>query len=72
MTQRRCSWILCNSLFKGLKYQRIVVTVSDDVRYNPAIVEIKDCTQVNFVYLYSDVIFKFCNIGQSFLVWSFR
>ena len=62
--QRMCIRIKCNCFLKGLKYQGIVITVTNYKRHNTAVIEVKNCAEINFPDLRSNVIFEFRYISQ--------
>ena len=68
MSIRICSY----HLVKRLKYKRIVVAVSNLVRNDPSVVQIKYCTQIDFFNLYINVVFELRCVGQPFFVWLVR
>ena len=53
--QRMCIRIKCNCFVKGLKYQGIVITVTNYKRHNTAVIEVKNCAEINFPDLRSNL-----------------
>ncbi len=55
-------------LVKGLKHQRIVVPVTDDVGNDASVTEIKNGTEINLVYFYAFIPLEFCHISKPLLI----
>ena len=47
--QRMCIWIFPNCLVKGFKDQFVVISVAENIADDPAVTQIKDCTQIELV-----------------------
>ena len=58
----------CHGPVKGLKDQGVVVAVPDDERYDAPVIKIQNSTEIDLVFLCSDVILELCHISQPFLV----
>ena len=68
MTQWSCTLIRNNSSIKCIENQGVIVRVSDNIGNDSAIIQVKDCTQINLVDFDADEILKLCHISQPFLV----
>ena len=46
--------------------------VSNDIRDDSPVIEIQDCTEIDFVLIFAVVIpLEFCDICKPFLIWLF-
>ena len=66
--QRMCVWILRHGPVKHLIDQSVVVGIPDGGRNNPAVAQIKDSAEIDFVYRRTHVILELGHIRQPFLV----
>ena len=53
-----------------VKHNRIVVVVTNNIRNDTSVVQVKDGTQIDFVNYYALVLFELCNIGKPLHIWS--
>ena len=66
--QWMCVRIGFNGRIQSVKYQRIIVAVTDDIRNDSAVIQIEDCAEVQFVHRGAFVPLELCYIGQPLLV----
>jgi len=64
-----CIWIRCDSNIKCIKDKSIVITISDDIGNNTAVIEIENSTQIKPVNGRTDIILEFCYIRNPFFIW---
>ena len=68
MKQWCCPGIGCNRFVQGIKYQRIIVAISDLIGNNPAIIQIQNSAEIDFMYFQSLVPFEFRYVCQPLFV----
>ena len=68
MAQRVCIRIRGNRCPECVKHQWIVVNIPDRIADNPPVIQIQDGTEIYLLYLNTNVVLEFSNIGQPFLV----
>lgn len=66
--QRMSVWIRFNSRIQSIEYQSVVVSVTDDIGDDSAVIQVKDRTEIHLVYNGACVPLEFRHIRQSFLV----
>ena len=72
MEQRRCSGIGRCRQIKGVKYQRIIVPVSDYIGDDPAVVQVEDGAEVDLMDLNPFIPLELRHVCQPLLVGLFR
>lgn len=65
-------WIRLYRLVKGLKYQRIIVSVPNDKGHDTPVIEVQDGTEIDLVDFNSLIPLKLSHIGQPLLVGAIR
>lgn len=68
MEHRMCIRIPPDGQIKCLEYQRIIVTVADNIRDDSSVIQIQDRTKIDLMFFSIYVILELCNICQPFLV----
>lgn len=68
MEQRMYIGVLLNRFVKGVEHQFIIIAGSNFICHNPSVIEVKDCTEVQLVYLLAIIPLEFRHIGQPLLV----
>ena len=53
---------------KGFEYQRIIIPLANYVGNNPSVVEIQDCTKIDFAYIDAFVPLELCDICEPLFV----
>ncbi len=58
---------------KGIEYQGIIISVTDDIGYDTSVIKIQDRTEIyllnlQFLDLWADIILKFCYIRQPLFI----
>lgn len=66
--QRMCAWICPYRLIEGFIYQRIVITVTNDIGNNAAVIEVKNGAEIDLMYRDPLVPFEFRHIGEPLFV----
>ena len=64
-----CVWIGLHSSFECVEHNRVVVAVTNNIRNDTSVIQIEDCTQIDFVDFNTFIPFELCNIGKPFYIW---
>ena len=64
--------VVLNCQIEGIKYQFVVVGVSQYVRHDPSVTEIQDGAEIDLVHLNPFIPTELCHVRQPFLVRSVR
>ena len=64
-----CVWIGLQSSFECVEYNRVVVAVTNNIRNDTSVIQVEDCTQIDFVDFNTFIPFELCNIGKPFHIW---
>ena len=62
MEHGMCIRILLDGQIKCLEYQRIIVTVADNIRDDSSVIQIQDRTKIDLMFFSIYVILELCNI----------
>jgi len=57
-----------NRGIKSIEHKRVVIPVPDHECCNPAVIEVQNCTEMDFVLLCAFIPFEFGHIGKPFFI----